>query len=214
MIRLLEKKKLSILILSVLYGVGAIGLSIDSLQHTIVSLTAINLLITTMLMLWNYELVDNRLILACVFTYFTGLAVEIIGVQTGVLFGVYSYSGLLGLRILGTPLMIGVNWLLMIISVWSISILFFKRLPLAAAMGAALMVLMDLLIEPFAIFFNLWTWENNDPPLQNFIAWFAISFLILLVFGKLVGDRRNQIAAFSYFIMLIFFFLVGFVNYF
>lgn len=214
MIRLLEKKRLSILVLTVLYGVGVIGLSIKSLQQSIIVLTAVNLLITAFLMIWNYARIDNRLILACLFTYLTGFIVEVIGVQTGVLFGSYAYSGLLGPRILGTPLMIGVNWLLMIISVWSISILFFKKLLLAALMGAALMVLMDLLIEPFAIFFNLWTWENNDPPIQNYLAWFGISFLILLIFGKLVGQQRNAIASFSYFVMLIFFCLVGFLNYF
>ena len=44
-----------------------------------------------------------------------GLLAEIIGVQTGILFGSYAYGETLGLKIFGAPLVIGLNWVTTVI---------------------------------------------------------------------------------------------------
>ncbi|MBK7882949.1 MAG: carotenoid biosynthesis protein [Chitinophagaceae bacterium] len=43
-----------------------------------------------------------------------GIAVEIIGVKTGFLFGNYSYGIVLGPKIQSVPILIGINWFIII----------------------------------------------------------------------------------------------------
>ena len=41
------------------------------------------------------------------------------------------------------------------------------------ALGAIYMVLLDVLIEPFAVYYGLWVWEGRVlPSLANYVAWF------------------------------------------
>ena len=40
-------------------------------------------------------------------------------------------------------------------------------------MGAVCMVLLDVIIEPFAVHYGLWTWKGRVlPSIVNYIAWF------------------------------------------
>jgi putative membrane protein len=201
---LLERKNLSVLLLLIVYSVGLVGLSIPSTRELFASLTPLNLTFSLLILLWNQERKRNFL-LACGLVYMLGVLVEIAGVQSGVIFGEYYYTDLLGPQIAGAPILIGVNWLLMILSVSSISFLLSSNILYSSLIGAVLMVLMDILIEPFAIHYNLWVWENGDPPMQNYMAWFVVSLVIMLAFRKIAGKVTNPIGPWVYAIMLAFF---------
>ena len=43
------------------------------------------------------------------------------------------------------------------------------------------MVLLDYLIEPVAVNLKWWYWDNINPPILNFIAWFLISYIIQVI---------------------------------
>ena len=51
------------------------------------------------------------LVLLC---FITGMLAEILGVRYGFIFGEYSYGNALGTKVMGVPLMIGVNWCILI----------------------------------------------------------------------------------------------------
>ena len=90
--------------------------------------------------------------------------------------------------------MIGVNWFLLAYSTalwakrWS-SIPFFQMI-----IGATLMVGLDLFIEPLSARLGFWAWENNNIPLENYIAWFMVSFLIHFIFVRLRITQDTPLA--------------------
>ena len=61
--------------------------------------------------------------------------------------------------------------------------------------GAAAMTLLDFLIEPVAIEMGFWTWQAVSVPLQNYLAWFAVSLLVFIPFNYAKFPKSNSLAA-------------------
>jgi len=69
------------------------------------------------------------------------------------------------------------------------------------------MTALDYLIEPVAVQYDFWYWQHAIIPLQNFVAWFYISFAMQLFFNKMKPVEDNG-AAIPLFILQIVFFTV------
>tara|TARA_B110000046_G_C12914326_1_gene364241 strand:+ start:111 stop:725 length:615 start_codon:yes stop_codon:yes gene_type:complete len=107
-----------------------------------------------------------------------GYSIELIGIKTGFFFGEYSYDTALGSKFLGVPLIIGLNWVIIVAASSSIIKYFIKKpLILQALLAAALCTLLDFIIEPVAISYNFWTWTDGTIPFYNYLCWFGFSFL-------------------------------------
>jgi len=50
------------------------------------------------------------------------------------------------------------------------------------------------LIEPVAMAYDFWDWTNDIVPLQNYIAWYMIAFVLLVCFYKLEIAIKNKVA--------------------
>jgi putative membrane protein len=111
--------------------------------------------------------------------------IELIGVHTGLLFGNYSYSKLLGFTIFGVPITIGVTWLLVSLSTWHIVLLSTKSILQRLLLGGTLAVMFDLVLEQFAASYGLWIWQAGTIPLYNYVCWFIISILWFGILHKL-----------------------------
>ena len=72
-------------------------------------------------------------------------------------------------------------------------------------MGATLLVLIDVLIEPVAIAEDFWKWEAVQVPLRNYVAWWGIGFLMLQYFHRLPDRPTNPMALPLYLIQFAFF---------
>jgi putative membrane protein len=129
-----------------------------------------------------------------------GLLVEIIGVQTGVLFGAYAYGDILGVKLAGVPLILGALWWMSLLGFgyWSDRILerWLKvknkalNLIVRAFVAASLMTALDGLIEPVAIRAGWWAWEAVDVPWSNYATWWIVAFAFHLLpqkMGKNIG---------------------------
>jgi uncharacterized membrane protein len=166
-----------------IYLVGVLGHLVAELRPFFFLLTPYNLVLTTMvLLLMNSIKTRDLLVLSIVFLI--GFSVEVIGVKTGVLFGSYQYGETLGLKWLNVPLVIGLNWVLLNLAGHGLVNKFIKNIILKAVLAAILIVLLDILIEPVAIQIDYWSWENNIIPLQNYLMWFGVSFVIQLIITK------------------------------
>lgn len=133
-----------------------------------------------------------------------------IGTNTGLLFGEYTYGPTLGIKLWNTPLMIAVNWYILVVGVGSVlSYFHIKNNILAAAVGASILTLLDLLIEPIAIKFDYWQWNNISVPLQNYLAWWILAFLFVLIFRRLHFNKQNIVAVFLLAIQFLFFILLN-----
>ena len=72
------------------------------------------------------------------------------------------------------------------------------------------MVCFDLFMEPAAGILDYWTWVGNRIPLQNYLAWFGLSFVFAGIGIKvgLFSQPLPHIAFHFYFAQLLYFGLV------
>jgi putative membrane protein len=189
----------------VLHVVGIAGFKIEATRELFQWLTPFNLLLSLGLLLWMHPQPDKRFAILSLLVASLGYLMEVAGVNTGQLFGRYAYGKTLGFQVWQTPLIIGVNWLMMIYYTSAIA----KRLSevrvLQILIGAVLMVLMDLLIEPVAIEFDYWTWFGVGIPLQNYVSWFLLSVLLHILYSRIENTRANSAAPYLAFAQFIFF---------
>ncbi|MDC3241268.1 carotenoid biosynthesis protein [Flavobacteriaceae bacterium] len=75
--------------------------------------TPVNLLLSFSLLLLNTEW-SKKMLFLVVLCFATGMLAEILGVQYGFIFGEYSYGKALGIKFMNVPLMIGINWCILI----------------------------------------------------------------------------------------------------
>ncbi len=154
-----------------------------------------------------------------------GIAVEVIGVNTGLLFGNYKYGDVMGFKWKAVPLIIGVNWFIVVfcsgISITALLQTITKPLDDSAAQpspvlkaisvitdGATLAVAFDWLIEPVAIKLGYWKWDGNEVPLYNYVCWFVISLLLMIVFRFSPFQKRNKFAIHLLLIQVMFFLIL------
>ncbi|RYD77922.1 MAG: carotenoid biosynthesis protein, partial [Sphingobacteriales bacterium] len=198
--------KLAALFLVIIYTVGRIGLVNEKYSAQFQEVTWLNLVITAILTFAFHRNYNRKFVLTCFGIFAAGFFIEWIGVRTGVIFGEYKYGETLGLKLDEIPLLIGLNWLVLVYCVHNI--LHMWKLPkvLSPLSGACLLVLLDFFLEPFAIKYNLWLWNNNAVPVQNYIAWFIVSFIMLWTFNLTQKEKNvNTLAVFVYFLQLAFF---------
>jgi putative membrane protein len=149
----------------------------------------------------------------CIFLFTAGFAVEMIGVQTGKIFGPYYYGYALGFKLKHVPIVIGINWVMLTLATQIIAQKFSNKLYITASIGATLMVLLDMLIEPVASKYQFWHWHNDTIPVQNFVAWFVISFFFHGLGSVMKFEKENTMAVFVFSLQLIFFALLNLINF-
>ncbi len=201
-----SKNTLASFILVVVYTVGIIGIK-GNFDERFVLLTPVNLLLSLGLVFWTHPTEYPPLWKLAVLCFVTGVLVEITGVQTGLIFGDYQYGEVLGPKIWGTPLMIGVNWTMLVYCAGSTvnQLVPTRNIWIKAALGAMLMTILDVLIEPVAMELNFWNWENDVIPLQNYFAWFFVALPLLAAYFKLLGKTTNKVAILLFILQFIFF---------
>jgi len=201
-----SKNKIANFLLIVFYTVGVIGI-LGDFDDRFVLFTPINLLVSLGLIFWTHSTDYTSLWKFAGICFIIGLGIEIIGVQTGLIFGDYHYGPVLGPKLFETPFMIGVNWAML---VYCSGATINKLVPnvniwIKAIFGAIFMTLLDVLIEPVAMELNFWSWENNIVPLQNYFAWFFVALPLLGTYFHLLGKTTNKVAILLFIIQFIFF---------
>jgi putative membrane protein len=169
---------------------GLIGMLYPPVSAWFVALTPLNLICSVFFLILRHEKRNQNFWIFALLAFSIGFGTEWLGVHTGLIFGQYAYGKTLGWAIDGIPLLIGVNWFMLSYSTNVIAEEVFpaRVRPFAAA---AMMTGADFLIEPGAIRFDMWHWYGAMPPLQNYAAWFVVSFVIALLYGKLMAGTKN-----------------------
>lgn len=175
-----------------LHLVGLVAL-MSPLAPWVLPLTPLNLLLTALAMA-AFSGLDRRTITVGLVLGTLGYLVEVLGVHTGRVFGSYSYGDVLGLKVANVPLLIGLNWSMLVFAI---------GVPLArlrwpvwtkVLAGSAAMVALDLLIEPVAVHLGFWSWEGGVIPLRNYVAWGAVSMVFFAVYFLIPLRRSNPLA--------------------
>ncbi len=142
-------------------------------------------------------------------------AIEWFGVKTGKIFGHYAYGETLQPILLGVPMAIGFAWLCMLLTSTAVVQRILPKFSnyhfiIQAISISLLMVLFDLVMEPAAMKLGYWTWLDGSIPIQNFIAWFGISFIFALIAlpMRLFKTKLPAIVFHAYFAQLVYFGMV------
>ena len=122
-------------------------------------------------------------------TTLAGFAAEVLGVHTGVPFGRYAYSGTLGVRVLGVPVVIALAWTMFAWPCALVARRLVSSMPARVAVGAWALASWDLFLDPQMVAAGHWRWRYPSPhlpgipavPLTNFAGWLLVAVLISLV---------------------------------
>lgn len=232
----ISKKNIAIAIALLFHISGAIGMLLTPFKNWFIAHTSLNLLIMVGLLFFTQEKgVDNNtpfnnkknnigFVLFALTAFILGFLVEVIGVNTGALFGNYKYGNVMGFKLWGVPLIIGVQWFVTIyccgvimnfVNNWTQQKLI-KRGEIKATTqkiqsisliidAALLATLFDYILEPVAQKLQYWQWQNNEIPYFNYTCWFFISIILLIILNKFNFNKLNPFAIHLFIIQLLFF---------
>ena len=222
--RIKENRPLYISIfISLLFHIsGTIGMFTVA-REWFVSMTPLTLILMTGLVLWNEKPIKKNLWNYIILCTLVGFLSEVIGTNTGLLFGIYSYGSAFGWKVAAVPLLIGVLWFVTVYSVGNTVLCIYKLISksnkrsifvnfLLINVAAALTTLFDFILEPAAISLGYWQWyPDGSIPIFNYICWFFISGFLQVPFfmNRTLSNDVNYFAVFLIFIQSIFFLLLS-----
>jgi bisanhydrobacterioruberin hydratase len=192
---LLHQHSLSIKIFFIIfYSVGIAGLLIRISSPWFMSLIPLALLLSFFTLAVFHEHYTRRLVIFFLAVYLTGFTVEVIGIHTHVIFGEYRYGSNLGIKFLETPLMIGINWVLLVYL--TAAVVDCRKWPAAVKvlLASAMMLIYDLVLEQVAPALDMWHWQQGEVPLRNYITWFIMALLFHTAARLFHIEIRNRLA--------------------
>lgn len=225
MIKNISKYEVATAVAIFFHGIGLIGLLFFD-THFFIQSTSVNLLLSFSLLVWTQQGKNPAFILFMVLVFVIGYFSEVAGVNTGLLYGDYSYGEVLGIQWLRVPLLIGVNWFIIIyccgICTQTLLSKVIKRVAadnkepphILKAMsvivdGATLAVAFDWLMEPVAVRLGFWVWNGSGSiPLYNYICWLVVSMGLMTIFHICKFNKENKFAVNLLLIQALFFLIL------
>jgi bisanhydrobacterioruberin hydratase len=204
-------EKNALILVLVLHTVGIAGVLIQATRHYFVPLSPLIIVLSLVAAIYP----QFKFTLQSVFLFsgilFTGFLIEVLGVKSGLIFGEYTYGNTLGPKVLGVPLVIGLNWLALAFYTNQIRIRGFSSILPASLIGAGLMTFFDFVLEPVAVKLDFWHWDKIEIPLQNYAAWFVLSWFFQWSLIKFCPEIKVGNGRWIFLIQLIFFLTLRFI---
>ena len=216
-------KKINPLFLALLFhGTGVLGILFTPYKDLFVSSTPLVLLFMFFLLANTQLKAIKNFLLSFAIAFVISMGTEIIGVNTGLLFGQYQYGPVLGPKILGVPWLIGLNWFVIVYcsgsflvhslelmkSKFNIRVTETSSTAMVVLGGAAMATFFDFILEPVAVKLNFWTWNNGDIPLYNYLCWFLVSAVLLRINLQLKQVNAHVFASSLLIIQAVFFLML------
>ena len=118
-----------------------------------------------------------------------GLVAESVGVATGLPFGHYTYTGSLGVELLGVPVVVPLAWVMMSWPALVVARTLAVRRPAVVGIGAAALTAWDVFLDPQMVAAGHWTWLDASPglplipdiPLTNYLGWLLVSAVLMAI---------------------------------
>lgn len=132
---------------------------------------------------------------------------EDLGVRTGLIFGRYYFTPMMGPKLDVLPIAVPCIWTLIAYIGWSLTNLLLDKSPftktftvgrvlLGATLGALLMAATDVNADPLSVHNHMWVWVDGGSyfgvPIHNYVGWFFVSFITLLIHSWLTYHFMDQ----------------------
>ena len=198
----------------IFYATGLLGIGIPWSREFFITLLPLSYLFSLMVLLIMDKSDLKKLIPFFVIVFCAIFFIEVLGVKTGKLFGEFEFGDSLGPKLWETPIIIGVNWLILLYCATIIASGYTKNRYFISFLVAVLMVVFDFILERPAGYLDMWEWTRKFIPMQNFLVWFGISWILAGALQLLKPKMENKIAATLFGIQMLLFFLLNIVFYF
>jgi putative membrane protein len=133
---------------------------------------------------------------------------EVIGVKYGIIFGNYYYGEALGYKILSVPVIIIINWMIILAGSISVSEIISKNKIVIIFLSAFFAIIFDYLMEPVAMYFNYWSWANGTIPFINYLTWGILIFIFACIYVFNGFSMKFTMPAFLFVIQIAYFLLL------
>ncbi len=197
-------------VMAVIYAGGVLTSLFPAIKFLFIPFTPLILLLSIIVLFYFHSKKNLFFFLSCLVIIVSGFIIEAIGVNTGFIFGQYSYGNTLGFKLFNTPLIIGFNWLLVVYCAYVISQEFKVHRVLQIIVAALLTTFYDWFLEPAAIITGMWSWTGINIPFQNYVAWFVISIIFLTFLTLTKMKAENKFAFWLFPLQILFFILLNF----
>ncbi|MEU4567216.1 carotenoid biosynthesis protein [Micromonospora sp. NPDC023956] len=129
-----------------------------------------------------------------------GFAIEALGVATGFPFGSYDYSGELGPKLAGVPLIIPLAWTWMAWPAWLAAVRLVRPGVRRVALAAVGLAAWDLFLDPQMVAEGYWRWRDATPalpglpgiPVSNYLGWLLFGVLMMTLLRPLAGATVDR----------------------
>jgi putative membrane protein len=213
---------LALFIALLFHVAGAIGILFTPYKNWFIQNTPVNLLVMAALLVITQKQKNIYFFVFLFISFIAGFVIEYSGINTGLIFGHYKYGNVLGLKVLGVPVIISVNWFIVMYCA-GVATQFYenKMLKRIEAKGltiqpnvqrisfvidaSLLAVFFDWVMEPVAGKLGYWQWNGDNIPFYNYVCWLVVSALLLALFQKLPFNKRNIFAVHLFIIQVLFF---------
>lgn len=189
--------------LILVYISGSIGFVVNPTFFS--TFTPYTLLLTCFVFLIHSPLAGKKFLLAFFSIAFFGFIIEVIGVKTGLIFGKYSYGNGLGYKLFEVPLIISINWAMLICAGTIVASRIFANKLAVLSVAAILVTGIDLLIEQVAPKLDFWQFEGGSPSLHNYFGWIGVAFFTSYFFYPTLVKGNRTVSLIILILQIIFF---------
>ncbi|MFN8775961.1 MAG: carotenoid biosynthesis protein [Flavobacteriales bacterium] len=193
---------------------GAVGLLLA--PDFFLAFTPFNLLLSAALVVASHERSSWVLPVGFLGAAFAGWFVEVVGVNTTYIFGDYLYGSSFGFQCVGVPLLIGLNWAVLVLAGLQVARhhLLIQSRWLAALSVSGMLLALDLLMEGVAPRLDFWTFYQGASPMtypgiHNFVGWLVTGFVIAFIAHPYLSRGVNRMALFYLVLQGVFFIILN-----
>lgn len=148
------------------------------------------------LMIFLVRATGMRWVPAFLAVYAISLTSELAGTMTGLPFGPYEYTSLLGWKWFGfVPALIPLSWFYMVVPSYALGVVAGARRPVTRILMASLILLAwDLALDPaMSGASSYWVWGEPGPyygmPLLNLVGWYVTGIVLAVALEALRASR-------------------------
>ena len=207
--RNIEFRRFCIFLVWLINVSGFFGILSDQREFYL-SATPYVLTLTVFILILNHNIFQKDFLKITLFIVLAGILVEILGVNYGLFFGEYKYGDTLGIKVLGVPIVIGLNWLMLsMISANFIDRILKSKVIIKILLSSILMVSLDIFIEKVAPALDFWKFDLSPVPLSNYVWWLIFSLFFHSLYFKHIKEKECVISTNLIIIHFLFFGLLS-----
>lgn len=132
---------------------------------------------------------------------------EVVGLETGNLFGIVEFSTSLGLQVLGIPIVLVFNWVLVILGAVTLMERFADALWYQLAGVMMITTFYAFIVDQAAVVLSYWEWSSGFAPIQNYLVWALLGGTAAWFYNLLKLSNREHIQVWIIMCLQLIFFL-------